>query len=427
MAYNKQDQAVASNRIARGLIARNSGARKQIAYVYVPHFGASIAQQTDRSLSEGPLSKRPLVLLDDGGHVLAADARASAVGVAPGQTERQAAARCPLALLKPAASYPIVETEAALSERLARYSGRWQPAGLGSAYLDTTGLPGNLLDWCHELAAEVHHLGFVPSIGLTSGKFSASAAGQAVADGHVLVLAPTAQPTFLSRQTTALLPLETEALLQLRHLGIRTLGQYARLPSAAVLTRWGEAGRTAQRWAQGYDDRPVIPPSERAEVSAYIEFDGVLLDRNILLAALVRKAEKLLKPLRGQLQAIGWLGLKITRADRRIVSVKHTFPMPTGDGASVKLALDRVLGQVTWTVGPDVGEGATDVTLTLGDITDAPAQQLSLLDVPSPREALAATLETLAARYGRNAFCMATLTEPDHPLPERRVSWQRFS
>ena len=248
-----------------------------------------------------------------------------------------------------------------------RYASRWQPAGLGAAYLDTTGLPGNLFEWCSDLANDVHHMGLTPSIGLTNGKFSASAAGQLAAPFQALILDPIMQPGFLSQQTAALLPLGPDALLQLRHLGIRTLGQYARLPAAAVLTRWGRPGRTAQRWAQGDDDRPVIPPSERPEASAYIEFDGVLLDRDILLAAVVRKAEKLLQPVRDQLQAIGWLELAITRADRRTITVKHTFPMPTAAESSVKLALDRVLGRVSWN-----GEGATDVRLTLGDITDAP-------------------------------------------------------
>ena len=367
------------------------------------------------------------MLLDDAGQVMAADARAAAVGVAPGQTERQAVARCPLALLKPASHYPVVEAQVAFTERVARYAGRWQPAGLGAIYLDTTGLPGNLIDWGQEMANELRsNLNVSPSIGLTSSKFSSSAAGQLALPSQALILDPITQPTFLSRQPSTLLPLETDALLQLRHLGIRTLGQYARLPAAAVLTRWGRAGHTAQRWAQGHDDRPVIPPSEREEVSAHIEFDGVLLDRDILLAALARKAEKLLDPLRDQLQAIGWLRVTITRGDRRTISVKHTFPMPTAIGSSVKLALDRVLGRVEWTVGPDAGEGASDASLILGDITDAPAQQLSLLETPSPREALTATLEKLAARYGRDSFCMAVLTEPDHPLPERRVSWQGF-
>ena len=109
MAYSK--------RVASNLISDKQLAFKRIAYLYVPHFGASIARQADPELSQGALAQRPLVLLDDAGHVLAADARASATGVAPGQTERQAVARCPLALLQPAARYPIFEAQAALTER----------------------------------------------------------------------------------------------------------------------------------------------------------------------------------------------------------------------------------------------------------------------------------------------------------------------
>jgi hypothetical protein len=236
-----------------------------------------------------------------------------------------------------------------------------------------------------------------------------------------LILTPPVQSGFLFQQSAALLPLEPDVLLQLRHLGIRTLGQYARLPTTGVLARWGQAGRTAQLWAQGQDNRPVIPPSEQLMMSARIEFDGVLTDRDILLAALMRKADALLSPLRDQLQAAGWLALSITRGDRRVIPVKHTFPLPTALGNTVKLALSGVLERVTWD-----GEGAADVTLTFGDITDAPVQQLSLFDTPSPRALLTATLQKLAARYGADTFCMAALTEPDHPLAERRVSWQRF-
>ena len=387
----------------------------------MPYFGASIARQADPGLDEGTLRKRPLVLLDNDSRVVAADARASAAGVASGQTERQAVARCPLALLQPAARYPIEEAQSTFTGRMTRYANRWQPAGLGAAYLDTTGLPGSLVEWCKDLASDVHAMGLAPSIGMTNGKFSASTAGQIAAPFQAVILDPILLRVSCSRRPQPCCPWSPTRSSNSRHLGIRTLGQYARLPAAAVLTRWGRPGRTAQRWAQGDDDRPVIPPSERSEVSAHIEFDGVLLDRDILLAALVRKAEKLLRPVREQLQAIGWLGLAITRADRRTISVKHTFPMPTAAGSSVKLALDRVLGRVSWN-----GEGATDVRLTLGDITDAPPQQLSLLDMPTPRETLTATLEQLAARYGPDVFRLAVLTEPDHPLPERRVSWQRF-
>ncbi len=96
----------------------------------------------------------------------------------PGKRSGRRSHAAPLALLQPAARYPIDEAQAAFTERVARYASRWQPAGLGAAYLDTTGLPGNLVEWCQDLASDVHAMGLAPSIGLTNGKFSASAAGQ---------------------------------------------------------------------------------------------------------------------------------------------------------------------------------------------------------------------------------------------------------
>jgi len=391
-------------------------ADKYIAYLQIPNFGAVIARRVDSKLDG-----RALVLLDDDGVVLAADARASAAGVAFGQTERQALARCPVALLRPAVRYPIFETQAALWERAARYAGRWQPASLGAIYLDITGLGGNLIEWCQDLTTDIRAMGLIPSIGMTNSKFGASAAGQAAAPAHALFLTPVVQRAFLSHQTAALLPLEADALLQLRHLGVRTLGQFAQLPSAGVLSRWGRAGHTAHLWAQGHDDRPVVLPAERPQVTARIEYDGPVVDREILLTTLMRKAESLLNPLRDRLQATGWFALTVTRGDGRVLHLRHNFPLPTVAANTVRLALGSVLNRAAWD-----GEGAADMTLTFGDITDAPVQQLTLFDTPSPRQALSATLKKLSARYGLNTFCMAVLTEPDHPLAERRVSWQHF-
>jgi nucleotidyltransferase/DNA polymerase involved in DNA repair len=398
------------------MASRNASTQRQIAYAHVPYFVTQLARDARPALSD-----RPLVLLDDTGRVLDADARASAAGVARGQTERQVIARCPVAHLEPATQHPIVEAQEEFIAAAARYADRWQAAGLGALYLDITGLRSNLVEWCQELARAINAVAYAPVIGLTNCKFGASVAAQVAVPAYALVLDPVAQRTFLAQQNVALLPLESEILLQLRHLGIRTLGQYVRLPASAVLTRWGQAGRTAQQWAQGNDDRPVLLPFEQPQLAARIEFDGVLSDRDILLAALSRKAEELLAPLHAQFQAVGKLRLTITRGDRRVVSVAHTFPLPTAASNSIKLALRAQLDQIAWD-----GEGATDASLSLSEIADAPTPQLTLFDAPTPRETLAKTLTALSARYGAGAFHMASLTEPDHPLPERRASWQVF-
>ncbi len=107
-------------------------AGRQIACLWVPYFGITVARQADDRLAG-----RPLVLLDEQGRVLAADGEAAAAGVAPGRGERLAAARCPEARLADAARYPILEAQAAFQEQVKRYAERWQPAGPGCVYVDT--------------------------------------------------------------------------------------------------------------------------------------------------------------------------------------------------------------------------------------------------------------------------------------------------
>ena len=43
------------------------------------------------------------------------------------------------------------------------------------------------------------------------------------------------------------------------------------------------------------------------------------------------------------------------------------------------------------------------------------------------RAALVALLSQLTPRFGPQAFQMAALVEPSHPLPERRSNWQVFA
>jgi hypothetical protein len=191
-----------------------------------------------------------------------------------------------------------------------------------------------------------------------------------------------------------------------------------------VLTRFGPAGRTAQRWAQGLDDRPVRPPWESPEVAARLEFAPPLADRDRLLAALVRQAAHLLAPLRDRLQAAGRLALTITRADGRTLPLSHTFPQPTAAAEPLRLALAGLLARMTWD-----GAAASEVTLTLADITDAPGPQLPLFadTTDANRARLTAILDRLAARFGADAFRLARLADPEHLLLERRAAfgpWQ---
>jgi hypothetical protein len=332
-------------------------------------------------------------------------------------------ARAPRLMTRPADRYPIWETQGELLARVARYAGRWQPAGLGAAYLDVAGIGGDLTSWSQALIADVGSLGLACGLGLTSGKFSAQIAGQTAPHGARLLTEPAAERAFIEPQPVTWLPLGAEAMRHLLHLGVRTLGAYGRLPAAGVLARFGALGGAAQRWAQGHDDRPVLLSAELPHVALRIEFDAPVAEREILLASLLRRAMSPLAQLQANFQAVGRLTLTVTRADGRLLPGQHTFPRPTAALASIRATLNTLLERTAWR-----DAGASEITLTLEEITDAPAQQLTLWEeATSPRAALVALLSQLTPRFGPQAFQMAALVEPSHPLPERRSNWQVFA
>lgn len=391
---------------------------QRIAYLDAADLGAMLVL-----CREPDLAAQPLALLDGRGQVLAVNDRGAAAGIAIGQGERQAAARAPRLVTRPADRYPLWETQAALLAAVARYAGRWQPVGLGAAYLDLAGIAGDLTSWSQALSADVGKLGLSCGLGLASGKFSAQIAGQTTPHTVRLLAEPAAERAFVEPQPVTWLPLGADALRHLLHLGVRTLGAYGRLPPAGVLARFGAVGATAQRWAQGHDDRPVLLPAELPHVALRVEFDAPVADREILLASLLRQAAPRLAQLQARCQAIGRLTLMITRGDGRLLSNQHTFPRPTAALAPIRATLDALLERTTWR-----DAGASDSTLTLAEITDAPAPQLTLwAEATNPRAALTALVSQLAPRFGPQTFQMAALVAPSHPLPERRACWQAFA
>ena len=105
-----------------------------------------------------------------------------------------------------------------------------------------------------------------------------------------------------------------------------------------------------------------------------------------------------------------------------VFPITHIFPLPTAAVEPVHLALASLLKRAPWD-----GQGVSEITLTLAGITDAPGQQLTLFDTAEgssdSRARLTAILDRLSARFGADAFRLAMLADPDHPLPERRAAF----
>ena len=177
-----------------------------------------------------------------------------------------------------------------------------EPHGWGAAYVDLGGLVRGHADavaFCREMGRAVRReLGeaLQPALGWDSGKFTAQAAARRTPPGHLRAVDAVRERGFLQPLPVSLLPLAGDVLQRLRFLGLRTLGQYAALPRAAVWQQFGRAGTVAHRCARGEDDRPVIPRRQEAHLAAEVEFETPLVEQARLSAALRR----LVSPLAGR-------------------------------------------------------------------------------------------------------------------------------
>jgi protein ImuB len=257
-----------------------------------------------------------------------------------------------------------------------------------------------------------------PALGWDKSKFTAQAAALRTQPGHLRAVDGVREQEFLRPLPVALLPLAEDARQRLLFLGLRTLGQYAALPRAAVWQQFGRAGMMAHRCAQGQDERPIIPRWQAPQLSAGAEFEMALVERDRLVAALANLVSPLLAGLRGKLQACGQARLAVQFDDGSSQERERNFLFPIAEEDRMLRALEQLLDGMRWPAG------ATGATVTLAQIQDTAVEQLSLFPMEDPKaNKLREVQNYLASRFGSNVLRRAVLAQPGAPLPEWRAGW----
>lgn len=397
-----------------------------ILYCAIPHFATALAQRDDPHL-EG----RPLVLIDPGGRVFDASVEAAACGVVAGMTANAAEVRCPEAHLLDADMVGYQVEGETLLQLLEQASSKVEPHGLGAAYVDLGDLArGNsdAVSLCQEIGRAVRReLGKVlqPALGWNSSKFTAQAAARRTRPGHLQAVPAARERKFLQPLPVTLLPLPEDVLQRLCFLGLRTLGQYAALPLAAVWQQFGRAGKLAHGYARGIDDRPVVPRWQAPQLVAKVEFEIPLVERDRLMVELCRLTSPPLAKLRGNLQACGQVRLVVQFDDGNVQERTRTFLFPQTKEGQIVQTLGQLLDRLHWQ------SGAIALAVALEQIQDAVAEQLALFPLEGERtDKLREVQRYLAARFGNptnlrgSHLRQAAITQPGAPLPEWRVSWR---
>lgn len=368
---------------------------------------------------EPGLGARPLALLGPDERVWAASPQAHSAGVRAQMAPRQAQAHCPDVVLRSLDFAHAQGEQHALLDELARWELPVEEAGWGAAYVDlrqVAGTPGDVRPLAADAGRRLRGVlgaALQPALGWDSGKFIARAASSCAAPGALRLVGRHDERRFLSPLAVTLLPLPDAALQQLHYLGIRTLGQFADLPPAGVWQRWGQAGRLAQHWARGQDERPVMPSAQGKVTLLAVEVDPPSAQVERVLGLCMEALRPALHRLVEQLAGCKRLRLNLHFLGGAARTLEVVFVEPAASEARLRAALAHRLHALNW---PGELEQIDIALLDTGELL--PGQLTLFTDAADDAPPLADLARRLAARYGPRFF-QGEIVEPRHPIPER--------
>lgn len=363
----------------------------------------------------------PLALLGVDDRVWAASPRAQTAGIQLQMTPRQVQMRCPDAILR----YLEAEQAQVEQERFLHTIATWdlpvEPIEWGAAYLDLHQLatqPDDVRSLCREMGRSLRkQMGEVlqPSLGWDSGKFTARAAAVRTAPGRMRLVPKEDEVRFLHPLPTTLLPLPASDLQHLSWLGIDTLGQFARLPETAVWQRFGQAGKLARRWAQGRDDRPVIPGTDPSPLSIQVDFDPPAENLPRVLNTMLDGLRPTLVELGRNLQGIRHLTLHLIFCEDDTHTLDFRFVESIQSESRLRLLLEQKLESLIW---PSALSAIEMMLVHTGELPIGQPMLFAEMEERS-RDPLLDLAQGLRSRHGP-IFFSGAVVEAGHLLPERR-------
>lgn len=177
-----------------------------------------------------------------------------------------------------------------------------EKASIDEFYLDLTGMDKffGCFKWTNEMAQTISkETGLPISFGLSVNKtVSKIAAGEVKPLGRIEVPGPMVKP-FLNPLSIKKIPMVGDATFQvLSRIGVRKIETLAEMPSDILQKLLGKNGLELWKKANGIDNNPVEPYSERKSVSTETTFEQDTIDLVKVKTLLVGMVEKLAHQLR---------------------------------------------------------------------------------------------------------------------------------
>jgi DNA polymerase-4 len=388
------------------------GGEATILHADLDAFYASV-EQRDRPRLRG----RPVIV--GGGVVLAASYEAKACGVRTAMGGGQARRLCPHAVVVAPRMSAYAEASKAVFEVFHDTTPLVEGLSIDEAFLDVGGLrrvsgpPARIAAALRRQVAE--RVGLPITVGVARTKFLAKvASGVAKPDG-LLVVPPDGELAFLH-------PLPVERLwgvgrvtaAKLHDRGIATVGDVAALPEGALVAMVGTgAGRHLHALAHNRDPRVVEVGRRRRSIGSQQALGRARPTLAGIDTVVVGLVDRVTRRMRSAHRVGRTVMLRLRFDDFARATRSHTLP---GATAHTPTILATVRGLVR-SVAPLIeARGLTLVGISVGNLDDDRAVQLTLPFDRRAGPALDAALDAVRERFGSAAVTRAVLLGRDPGL-----------
>jgi protein ImuB len=411
---------------------------RMVVCVYLPRFELVLAAGGPQALAGRALALAPQA---SDRRVGEASGAAEARGVAPGMPLGEALARCPELVLVAADPLGVAQAWEEMVGALEGIGAAVEPARAGLAYFEangllgvhggisgtiaavrragpssTTGFAGGAPTQSSQARAPLPAVGGRSAhVGVAPTRFCALAAALAASARRPVIVEGAAARRHLAAQPVRLLRFreETQALVEpLDRLGVRTLGELAKLPRDTLADRFGKPGVLAHRLARG-QDAPLCPRALEDRLEESLEVgdvgSGPVLERvlEVLVDRLLARPERHGRTLRAVTLAARLVG-EGTWYERVV------FRQPLSDPRRVRLALSLRLSLL-----PAPAEA---LRLSVERFGPPGGEQRALLEQgrQGRLERLRDAVAQVRAVAGGEAALRALCVDLDSRVPERR-------
>jgi protein ImuB len=386
-----------------------------IACVLIPGFELRAALRAQPRLAMSPAALAP----EAGEEQLLGPVTAAgeAAGVKPGMRLGEALATCPQLVLVDRDPAAVEREWEGVLRRLEDAGFAVDPAEQGVVYFETKGIErlyGGVQPALDRALAAVGS-GWDPRVGAATRRFTALAAASVARPGQIVLVQEQDEQEFLEPLPLSLLPLPADRYAELEGLGLRRLGELARLPGTAVADRLGADGRKAWQLAQGGRKARVRGRKPAFELAEAITFPDAVGNELTLRRALASLLERLLaRPERaGRPYRKLALSARLVGGGswRRAVTLRDA----TTEAARLRAALGPKLQELPAPV--------LELRLEAVELADHTGQQLTLVE-PAGTEAgtrLREGLRQVRASTGTGSVCAVVEVAPWSRIPEARA------